>query len=317
MLKMHRMKLNQLRDVSAVAELGSLRAAARKLGISQPAITRSIREIEHELGVALFERRAKGAILTPMGQVFLVRANAAQNELRQAREEIQQLKGVATGRVSIALSTVAHIALLPKVLQPFHERYPKIFMSLSEELYPSAEMALKNGTLDFYVGPLSEMPLTNDFSIERLFNNTRVVLGRKGHKLANAKSLRELVTCGWITTRVTRNTGAELGPLFERYGLPPPRVEMIAPSSLSMVMAASSSDLLMMLPRQWLDLPSTHELLHHFRIGEELPSAPICIVRRASLPLTPAAEFLCDLIRRASKHYSSSRKSVRATKLEA
>ena len=64
------MKINSLRDFLAVAERGSLRAAARQLGLAQPAMTRSIQELEKELGVVLFERRAKGVVLTPMGEVF-------------------------------------------------------------------------------------------------------------------------------------------------------------------------------------------------------------------------------------------------------
>ncbi|HTP81621.1 MAG TPA: LysR family transcriptional regulator, partial [Alphaproteobacteria bacterium] len=59
------MKLSQVRDVVAVAERGSLRAAARHLGAAQPALSRSIHELERELGVPLFERRARGMVLTP------------------------------------------------------------------------------------------------------------------------------------------------------------------------------------------------------------------------------------------------------------
>ena len=68
------MKLNSLRDFLAVAERGSLRAAARQLGVAQPAITRNIQELEKELGVVLFERQARGVTLSPMGEVFLRRA---------------------------------------------------------------------------------------------------------------------------------------------------------------------------------------------------------------------------------------------------
>jgi LysR family transcriptional regulator of abg operon len=91
------MKLSQLRDVVAVSETGSLRAAGRHLGIAQPAITRSIREIEHELGVTLFERHAKGVRLTDIGRAFVRRAESVQSELRRAEEEIAQLKGRLTG----------------------------------------------------------------------------------------------------------------------------------------------------------------------------------------------------------------------------
>ena len=131
------MKLTHLRDVVAVADRGSLRAAARHLGIAQPAITRSIREIERELGVALFERRARGVVMTPLGEVFLRRALAMQNELRLAREEMDQLQGKTTGRVSIALSTVPHLALLPRALQPFRARFPDVFLHVAVGLFPS------------------------------------------------------------------------------------------------------------------------------------------------------------------------------------
>lgn len=305
------MKLSQIRDIAAVAERGSLRAAARHLGIAQPAISRSIRELEHELGVALFERSARGVRLTPMGEMFLRRATAAQNELRQAREEIDQLKGATTGQVSVALSTVAHIALLPRALAPFRARYPGILLRIIEGLFPSLEQALQDGAVDFYVGPLSETPAPREFIVETLFENTRLVFGRKGHALAGATTLAELTGARWITTSVTSSSEAELYPLFERHGLPRPQVEIYAPSALSMIIAAANSDLLMMLPLQWLDLPATLEMLAPLPLAEELSAAPICIVRRARLPLTPAAEFFSDMLRRAAQHHVATRTKAR------
>lgn len=76
------MKLNQLRNVLEIAERGSLRAAARSLQFAQPALTRSLQEIEHELGAPLFERRARGMTLTPLGQAFVRRAHGVLEEVR-------------------------------------------------------------------------------------------------------------------------------------------------------------------------------------------------------------------------------------------
>src|SRR3954471_20677338 len=100
------MKLNQLRDALAVAEASSVRAAARSLGVAQSALTRSIQELERELGVPLFERQARGVSLTPMGALFVRRAQSVRNELRLAREEIDQARGHLHGRVRVCLSTV-------------------------------------------------------------------------------------------------------------------------------------------------------------------------------------------------------------------
>ena len=84
------MKLSHMRDVVAVAQCGSLRSAARYMGVPQPNISRSIRELEHELGVVLFERRVSGMVPTPMGLAFLRRATGIQMEMERTRAEIEQ-----------------------------------------------------------------------------------------------------------------------------------------------------------------------------------------------------------------------------------
>ena len=301
------MKLSHIRAVIAVAERGSLRAAARSLGLAQPSITRSIREVEHDLGVALFERRARGVVLTPMGELFLRRATAVQTELRQAREEIEQLKGLTTGHVSVALSTVPHLALFPSVLRGFRQRYPDVFLRVTEGLFRSIEPALAAGGVDFYVGPLTEQPLSKGFAVEPLFDNTRVVFARRGHPLAGATSLRQLAGAGWITTAITLDSGAELGPVFASHGLPPPRVVIEAPSALTTLIAAANSDLLAMIPVQWLSVPGVHRWLQRVPVEEVLPAPTVCIVRREGLPLTPAAEILADLFHRASRQVLEAR----------
>jgi LysR family transcriptional regulator of abg operon len=79
------MKLHHLRDIVAIAERGGLRAASRHLQIAQPALTRSLSELERELGAPLFERHSRGMALTAMGRAFVPRATAILNEVRRAR----------------------------------------------------------------------------------------------------------------------------------------------------------------------------------------------------------------------------------------
>jgi LysR family transcriptional regulator, regulator of abg operon len=294
------MKLTQLRDVVTVGERGSLRGAARHLGLAQPAITRSIREIERELGVPLFERQAKGMVLTPMGERFVLRARTVQDELRRAREEIDQLQGQTTGQVNAALSTVSHLALLPRSLAAFRSRFPGVMINLEEALYPSIEIPLLTGKLDFYVGPLPETALPKELSAEKLFDNKRSILARKGHPLANAHSIRDLADAHWIITSITVQDSAELGPVFERHGLPQPQVRMRSHSAVTTIVAVAHSDLLAMLPQQYCEFPWSAELLEKIDVEETLPGPPLHIVKRTRMPLTPAAELLCDLLRRAA-----------------
>ena len=298
------MKTTHLRHVIAVAESGSIRSAARSLGNAQPVITRSIREIESELGTAIFDRQTNGMALTPAGTLFLRRAITIQEELRRAGEEASQFAGRATGRVAIGLSTASHIALLPEALRMYKARFADVYLDIGEGLLPAMMPSLKDGTVDFYVGPLTETPVPQAFAVEELFANARLIFGRKNHPLAGARHLRELAGAGWIGTSVTVASDAELGPLFARFGLPAPRVEIQAHFALTMIMAAASSDLLTVLPQQWRHSPLTNALLRVFEVAEHLASQPICIVRRAKLPLTPAAEYFCDMFRRAALHHT-------------
>ena len=151
--------------------------------------------------------------------------------------------------------------------------------------------------MDFYVGP-APARVPGELRVE-LFDNTRVILGRKGHPLAQAKSLRELANAHWITTSITHKAEEELGPLFEKHGLPAPKLAMRAQSALTFLTALPSSDLLMMLPVQWLRYPLLRDTFQEIKVREKLPAPPVCIVQRTGLPLTPAAEHYCTLLRAA------------------
>jgi DNA-binding transcriptional LysR family regulator len=295
------MKLSALRDFLAVAERGSLRAAARHVSGSQPAMSRSIQELERELGVVLFERSPNGVQLTPMGLVFLRRASTVRNELRLAQEELDQLRGETHGRLTVAMSSVPHIALLPNALRPFRQRYPNVTMDIIDAVYPTIELELKESRVDCYIGP-APTDVAPGLVTEKLFDNTRLIVGRKGHPLAHARSLAELATAEWITTSITHIADEELGPLFASHGLPTPRLVMQAHSTLTFLVALVYSDLLMMLPVQWTQSPLLRDLVQPIPVSEILPAPPICLVHRVGMPLTPAAEYFCDMMRRAVLH---------------
>jgi LysR family transcriptional regulator of abg operon len=292
------MKLNQLRHVVAVAERGSLRAAARHLGLAQPALTRSIQEIERQLGVPLFERHARGVVLTAMGQLFLRRAGAITREVERAREEIEQAQGGVGGTVAAALSIVPHAAL-PHVLGPFGKRYPEARLRLIEGSYPMVESALMDGSIDFYMGASPGSGIAGGLALETLFENSRVVVGRSGHPLAHARSLRELVGADWMSTSVTHKAEEEFAALFKQHRLPAPKLMMQTQGMFSAVTALVASNLLAMVPVQWMEFALTRPVLQMIPIDEILAAPPIVLVRRAWVPLTPAAEHFCDLLKRA------------------
>ncbi|MEJ8848623.1 LysR family transcriptional regulator [Variovorax rhizosphaerae] len=295
------MKLHHLRDLLAVADHGSLRAASREIGIAQPAMTRSIQELERELGAPLFERKARGIVPTAIGEAFIRRARSVDNELTRARDEVAQLRGLTHGNLRVAMSMVPHMALLPDTLRPFRLRFPDVRLDIVDAVYPTVAAEMADGTIECYVGPAPEL-LPDGMRVEKLFDNTRVIVGRKGHPLAQAKSLRALVDAEWVTTSITEQAEHELGPLFAQHGLREPTLVLQAHSALTLIVALLYSDMLTMLPVQWMHFPLTRDVLQVIEVAEPLAAPPMCIIQRAGLPLTPAGEYLCDLLRRAAGH---------------
>lgn len=294
------MKLNQLRDMVAIVERGSLRAAARDLVLAQSAMTRSIRTLERELGTTLFDRESKGMVLTPAGKLFYQRASAVVNELRRAKEELKQAKGDMQGTVTVGLSIMPHVGMLPYALPAFRKTFPKVKLRIIEGLYPALESGLRDGTVDFYLGATPQSNPAAGLVTELLFENTRTVMGRKSHPLSTAKSIIELGQAEWAMTSVDYNAAHDLNLLFAKYKMEEPKIMLQAHSAMSIMVALTSSDLLAILPKQWNEFALTRKVLQVINIRERLPAPSIVCVRRTDLPLTPAAEFFCDMLRRYS-----------------
>jgi len=292
------MKLEQLEHLLAIVEQGSLRAAARRLDIPQPALTRSIRALERDLGGPLFLRETSGMILNEMGRRFHARASVIVNEARRARDEFSQSGGEEEGSVVAGLSIMPHVGMLPQALGAFRHRYPKVRLRLLEGLFPDMEGGLRDGSVDFYLGAASHLAIAPGLVARRLFENTRAVVARKGHPLAGARSLKELADADWATTAVDYRAEEDLARVFQSHGLPAPRVVLSARSALSLMVGLAYSDLLAMLPRQWEGFPLTRDALEVLHLREALPAPDIVLIQRPGVPLTPAAEFLCDVLLR-------------------
>lgn len=300
------MKLSNIRDILAVAETGSLRAASRRLGITQPTMTRNIRDAENELGVSLFTRHAQGVTLTEMGRLFVRRAAAINAELRHISEQLEQAKGRFTGEVSVAMSAAASVALLPAVLGKFQKQYPRALLKLAESLFQPVEMSVLSGEVDFFVGPIYELPAAPSLLVEKLFDNRRIVIAREGHKLSGARSLEELQGARWIRPSFSDHRDeADSEAMFERAGMPTPEIVMHTRSMMMTLIAVTRSDLLTILPMQWLEFAHADHQIQAIDIENGLQAAPVCIVRRSDLPLTPLAERFCDMMRTESAMVSS------------
>ncbi len=292
------MRLNQLQEVIAIAEQGSIRGAARQLQVGQPTLTRSLAGLERELGVALFERRARGVVPTPLGETFVQRALAILNDIRRAGDDLKQAGGATTGTVTAGLSIAAHLALLPGALPPFIKRYPDVKLHIVEGFYPTVEASLRNGAMDFYMGVDPGRKVSSELTREVLSPNRRTVLCRAGHPMADATSLAELTGASWASTSITSADQDEVGAIFVRHGLPAPKLALRSQSALTMMTCLLNTDLLAMVPVQWNDFALVQGMLATITVKEELAALPMVVIRRADVMLTPAATFLLDALRR-------------------
>ena len=120
---------------------------------------------------------------------------------------------------------------------------------------------------------------------EHLFDNTRVVLGRRGHPLGRARSLKDLVDAEWATTSVTFKAEEELRELFEQHQLPAPRLALQSQSALTLMVALANSDLLTMVPVQWTQFAAVDPVAGADPVEGDFPGA----VDRDRSPRRPAA----------------------------
>ena len=143
------MKLQTLQALIYIEEVGSLRAAAQLLHLSQPALSAAIQQLEEELQAPLLVRTKRGVSLTSFGQAFMKHARLIVSESRRAHEEIGQLRGHWEGHVTFATSPAIALGPLPQALASFAREFPAVTVNVRDGLYPSVSAQLRDGTLDF------------------------------------------------------------------------------------------------------------------------------------------------------------------------
>ena len=151
-----------------VAKCGSLTKAADKLFVSQPAISQSVKQLEVQLGVPLFNRTRKGMELTPNGgQVIYDKIEAAIKLFQEAEEMLEQRKNTATGEIRVGASdTIFEYFLADKIVE-FHEKFPAVKINLVSDITPNTFADVKDGKCD--VGFVN-LPAPQDDEL-RLFGN--------------------------------------------------------------------------------------------------------------------------------------------------
>jgi LysR family transcriptional regulator, transcription activator of glutamate synthase operon len=183
------MDLTQLAYFRAAATHEHFTRAAEAVHVAQPALSRQIRTLETELGLALFDRVGRGVRLTPAGGTILPRVERILAEVDGLRRDVRSLCGLEGGTVALGFLHSIGAHLLPAVLAAFRARHPAVGFSLHEAAWSELEERVVHGDLDLAItSPLPER--RNDLVVKRLLRDDLVAALPPHHRLAFSQEVQ-------------------------------------------------------------------------------------------------------------------------------
>jgi LysR family pca operon transcriptional activator len=182
-----RIRMRHLRCFTAVADLGSVTRAAERMGTVQPSVSRSIRELEEELGTSLFERTASGLALNAAGRLLYSYVDGG---LAQVDLGLKTMRGqIVEQRVSAYVLPNVVRVVMPGATARFKALYPSIDVELKATTGGGLHNHLRMGDADFSFGRIQSAEEMQDLNFEHLFSEPLVFFVRSGHPLAGSSSL--------------------------------------------------------------------------------------------------------------------------------
>ena len=204
-------KLSQLHNFAAVVEAGAVRQAAKALNLSQSSVTKSIQQLESELGVALLHRGAHGVAPTDAGKALLARAKTIEAQLRHARSDVEAIQGASVGEIRISASPTVAMGLLPRAVIAFQRTHPRVSFQIVEGVYPDILPAIRTGDVDLGICLVPGLPRDETLNFTSLVKDRLVPAVRADHPLVGRRKLRlaDLIALDWIVYRGS-HTGLDI-----------------------------------------------------------------------------------------------------------
>lgn len=227
----------QLRHFLEVVEMGSISAACEVLNITQPALSKSIKQLEQRLGVELFERLPTGVALTRYGQIFARRASLMEMEYRHALSEIDAAKNGAAGTVRIGAGPGWIDTMLPLAVTEFQRDHPTIKFTLENGVIDTLIPRLLSGDLDVICCSL-DFPNHPELIKEHLVDMKHAIFASAEHPLALKSKVNpaDLGLYPWITPMEDHVGRSRLESFFSTCGLGSPDIRAGVDSSFSTIL---------------------------------------------------------------------------------
>jgi DNA-binding transcriptional LysR family regulator len=209
----------------AVVEQGSLRAAAQSIGLTQPALTKAIRRLEDSFGVRLFDRKARGVILTGYGQVVLSHARELQTSFKAVKDEVEALRHGISGLVRIGAGPSWQDAILPDAIRRLRAERPGVRVRVIGGTDDQLKKLLKSGELDLVLAAVPEaQPLEPMLAWRPLLADEYCVIADQAHPLRIRPDLSPdmLITYPWVLPSSGTYMVDRLRLMLRGHGLPLP-----------------------------------------------------------------------------------------------
>lgn len=292
-----------LRLLIVFSELRYMGSVALALGVSQPAVSMALRDLEASVGLPLFDRSHAGVRLSVAGEVLLLHVKRALTQLRIAGEEIAALKGVIQGQVTVGALPFGRPYMLPVAIGSLLKRHPKLHVRTVEGPLEALMAGLRSGDVDLVVGALPPVEHHRELVREELFEESMTVMARANHPLTagRARALKTVLREAWVLPRRGTPSRDVLSVAFAKLGLEEPHVA-VESSDLSVIRG-------LLLETDMISAASRH-LFHHelsngllVALPMNLPgtSRTIGILRRTLEHSSPIAQLLISELRAVRK----------------
>lgn len=290
------MKAHQIKAFLAVVETGSLKLAACQLHLTQPALSKSIKELENQLGVSLLVRSANGVTPTAYGERLLGYARLLDETARRARQDIECMRGESDSQVIVGITPVSSLLKsLVTSLNTFQLQCPDVTVRIQELRPVQLLERLRQGSLDFAI--TSQVPVMDSaLEWQPITRIPNVVVVRKSHLLRQVRSLRQLLNSEWIYLDSPRDQNTYYYQMFAVNGLPLP-AKIRECSSMTLVRRLmQSTDLVGLYSRESLEFDYIQEEFSVVPLVDNIPDSLISVVTPKREVMTSSALRLFDTI---------------------
>ena len=299
-IALRNLNVRQMLDLLAVVDHGGVTAAAAALNVSQPALTRSVRQLEESLDVQLLAREGRGVVPTRFGRSLAQHARTIEAELRHATRSLADLRLTEGGHLAVGAAPIGMATLLGPTLARLHDERPELTVEVRNEPSDVQLAALDRGELDIVIGALWDGPLPYDHLVEEiLFQNTLSVIVRGDHPLTLRTGLgfADLAGESWVIARGSAAIRQLVANEFRFEGSEPPVFAVETDSMLCVKSLLLSSDFVSANPAELFATEIDRGVLTVLPLRWHSGTRPIGFTLREHGTITPALAAFIDVLR--------------------